>query len=220
MKYIEDIRQEFRHKKATQQYRGDTIEIQNAQFRVDSPVIFGTANQKYIDAELEWYDSRSLNVNDLFKIYGKKVKIWDDISDTNGYVNSNYGWCVYSDANGQQFEQVKATLQKDPLSRQAVMIYTNPNMHQQSTWDGRRDFMCTTHVQYFINPVMDATSRCYLEASVYMRSNDAIFGFINDVAWQREVLFRLADDLNLNPGSITWNAGSLHVYKRHWDLIT
>ena len=57
-----------------------------------------------------------------------------------------------------------------------------------------------------------------------MRSNDAIFGFINDFAWQRHVLVELAEDLShahqrIIPGSITWNAGSLHIYDRHYDLI-
>ena len=54
--------------------------------------------------------------------------------------------------------------------------------------DGMNDFMCTTHVQYFINGNQ-------LDASVYMRSNDAIFGFINDLAWQQIVLKMLAKDL-------------------------
>ena len=44
--------------------------------RVDQPTIFGERNEKYIEAELEWYESQSLNVNDLFDIYGSTVKIW------------------------------------------------------------------------------------------------------------------------------------------------
>ena len=97
------------------------------------------------------------------------------------------------------------------------MYYTRPTMHFEASWDGMRDHMCTTHVQYFIN-------NNYLEAQVNMRSNDAVFGFINDYAWQLHVLRELADDLShahqtIIPGSITWNAGSLHIYERHWDLI-
>ena len=53
-----------------------------------------------------------------------------------------------------------------------------------------KDFMCTTHVQYFINGNL-------LDASVYMRSNDAVFGYINDLAWQRYVLMKLALDLGV-----------------------
>ena len=79
------------------------------------------------------------------------MKIWDDVSDKSGYINSNYGWCVYSRENGRQYDMVRATLAVDPFSRQACMYYTNPKMHTQSVLNGRRDHMCTTHVQYFIN---------------------------------------------------------------------
>ena len=210
--YVDDIRNEFRSLKEKRVIRHGTIEIQNAMFRVDAPTIFGERNEKYIEAELEWYKSQSLNVNDLFDIYGSVVKIWDDVSDKDGYINSNYGWCIYSEDNGRQYDMVRATLAVDPFSRQACMYYTNPDMHKQSVLNGRRDHMCSTHCQYFIN-------NNYLHAEVNMRSNDAIFGFINDYAWQQHVLKQLADDLNLQPGPITWHAGSLHVYERHWGLI-
>ena len=210
--YIDNIRNEFRSLKERRVIRNGTIEIQNAIFRVDQPTIFGERNEKYIKAELEWYKSQSLNVNDLFDIYGSTVKIWKDVSDKAGYINSNYGWCIYSQENGRQYDMARATLSVDPFSRQACMYYTNPMMHLQATVDGRRDHMCTTHVQYFIN-------NNYLHAEVNMRSNDAIFGFINDLAWQKHVLDELANDLNLQPGPITWHAGSLHIYDRHWDLI-
>ena len=216
--YVEDIREEFRRRKASGLFRGPTIEIQNAMFRVDHPTIFGSANEAYVKAELEWYKSRSLNVEELFKIYGKEVKIWKDVASKDGFINSNYGWCVYSAANGDQYRKVLNTLWDTPESRQAVMYYTRPTMHDEASWDGMRDHMCTTHVQYFIN-------NNYLECQVNMRSNDAIFGFINDFAWQRHVLVELAEDLShahqrIIPGSITWNAGSLHIYDRHYDLIT
>jgi thymidylate synthase len=52
-----------------------------------------------------------------------------------------------------------------------------------------------------------------------MRSNDAIFGFKNDRAWQHHVLTKLAADLNVEVGNITWQVGSLHVYARHFFLV-
>ncbi len=211
--YIENVREEFRLAKAIIDYRGNgTIEIQNAMFRVDGPSIFGTPNQEYIDAEIKWYETTDRSVQTLFDIYGKEVAIWKNCADRHGYINSNYGWCIYSIENGRQYEKVRETLSNDPLSRQAVMIYTNPEMHDQSTWDGCRDFMCTNTVQYFLNAG-------YLSCTVNMRSNDAVFGFMNDVAWQKHVLNKLAKELNVKPGAITWNAGSLHVYERHYHLI-
>ena len=52
-----------------------------------------------------------------------------------------------------------------------------------------------------------------------MRSNDAIFGYINDLFWQQTVLRRLCDDLSLVSGQIVWQAQSLHIYPRHFHLI-
>ena len=211
---VKDIRQEFQRLKSSNILRGNgTIEIQNAVFVADSPSIFGVPNQDYINAEIEWYLSQDKSVDKLFQLYGKEVAIWKSCADRFGDINSNYGWCIFSHSNHKQYDKVLETLEKDPLSRQAVMIYTNPYMHSQAYESGMRDFMCTNTVQYFIN------EDNYLECQVNMRSNDAVFGYMNDVAWQTFVLQQLADDLDLHIGSITWCVGSLHVYERHYELI-
>jgi thymidylate synthase len=72
--------------------------------------------------------------------------------------------------------------------------------------------MCTNAVQYMIR-------HGALHAVVQMRSNDAVFGYKNDYAWQKHVLDRLSDELNIPAGDIHWNVGSLHVYERHFDLV-
>jgi thymidylate synthase len=63
-----------------------------------------------------------------------------------------------------------------------------------------------------------------LDVVVQMRSNDAIFGYRNDYAWQRYaqnlVLEKLATQgLSYLPGSIIWHAASLHIYRRHFELV-
>ena len=58
-----------------------------------------------------------------------------------------------------------------------------------------------------------------LEAHVQMRSNDVLFGYRNDYAWQEHVLKLLANKLDVQIGNIYWNIGSLHVYERHFDLV-
>ena len=58
-----------------------------------------------------------------------------------------------------------------------------------------------------------------IHAVVQMRSNDAVFGYINDLFWQRTVLRRLCKDLGYEEGQIVWQAQSLHVYPRHFHLI-
>ena len=68
-------------------------------------------------------------------------------------------------------------------------------------------------VQYFIRDNS-------LIALVQMRSNDVVFGYKNDKAWQDNIHTILAKDLKRNKGQMIWHAGSLHVYERHFSLIS
>ena len=225
--YVQDIRQAFIRKLCNNDYRGNgTIELQNVMFRCDSPVIFGTPNQDYIEAEIEWYKSKDRSVQSLFDIYGKPVKIWDNVKDNYGNVNSQYGNCIWDHSivsNNSQYGHVLEHLAKDQYSRQAVMYYTPTYIHYTATADGMKDHICTTSVQYFINDY--GGNRPHLDCQVNMRSNDAVFGYSNDIAWQKYVLEQLSWDLleqhniDTTTGSITWCAGSLHVYERHYNLI-
>lgn len=192
-----------------------TIEIINAAFHADENAIFGTPNQEYIERELAWYKSMSLNVND---IPGGAPAIWKEVSSRDGMINSNYGWCIYSEENGYQFKHALEELVANPFSRRANMIYTRPSMHTDFNKNGMSDFICTNNVQYFLRDGQ-------LHTCVYMRSNDAIFGYRNDYAWQRFVQKQLLIGINNRTGasyglgSLLWNVGSLHVYARHFNLV-
>ena len=123
------------------------------------------------------------------------------------------------------------TLLKDIHSRQAVMLYTRPSMQKEANENGRHDFMCTYAVQCFLNEVTNDQGDDGLELKyiVFMRSNDAVFGFDNDVIWHKYVAEKLAKDIEakLNNDSfkfvtvapIEWNAASLHVYERHFKYL-
>src|SRR5262245_60805635 len=103
-----------------------TIEIVGANLLASDDALFGKVDWDYIHREEQWYDSQSLNVND---IPGGAPKVWLAVADkTNGEVNSNYGWTTYSKANGEQYSKVLAELKKNPESRRAVVIYTRPSM--------------------------------------------------------------------------------------------
>lgn len=212
--YVKNIREEFQYLLKNEVYVTDKsgvkmLEIRSAGFIADEPAIFGTPNQDYINREIAWYESQSLNVND---IPGGPPAIWKQVADKNGYINSNYGWCIWSDENHHQYENVRRELTDKPDSRRAVMIYTRPSMWSSYDFNGRSDFMCTNAVQYMIR-----WGR--LHAIVQMRSNDVVFGYKNDYAWQKYVLDKLAKDLDVQAGEIYWEAGSLHVYERHFDLV-
>jgi len=184
------------------------LEIIGASFIADEDSIFGTPNLDYIAKEISWYNSKSRNVYDM----DNPPKIWKDIASKDGNINSNYGWCIYSKENYNQYYEVLIKLQKNIHTRQATMIYTRPTMHNDSTLDGMYDFMCT-------NAVIYRYSKGKLNAIVQMRSNDAVFGYKNDYAWQKHVLHTLCSALGVTPGVIHWQIASLHIYPRHFNLV-
>lgn len=218
-----DIRQEFKRLLAERKFTSvnregsmtglvgsTTVEIIGASFIADEDSLFGEVNWDYVHREEQWYNSQSLNVND---IPGGAPAIWKAVADkTTGEINSNYGWCIYSLENECQYENAKAELKQNPESRRAIMIYTRPRMWLDYNKGGRSDFMCTNAVQYVIR---DGA----VHAIVQMRSNDSIFGFRNDRAWQQHVLEKMASDLGIDVGNLYWNVGSLHVYARHYYLV-
>jgi thymidylate synthase len=211
---VKDVRQTFIELKASETFVTDKtgvsmLEIVNASFVADEPAIFGTVNQDYVQRELAWYQTMSLNVND---IPGGPPAIWKRVADKDGYINSNYGWCIWSPDNGHQYDNVVQELRSHSDSRRAIMIYTNPLMWYKYNENGRSDFMCTNAVQYMIRDG-------FLHAVVQMRSNDVVFGYKNDYAWQSHVLDKLCGDLSVKRGLIHWNVGSLHVYEQHFDLV-
>lgn len=228
MQNTQDILNQFIEKYKEGEYRiignnvqqSKTLEIQNTHFIVDKPWIIREPNYDYFEKELDWYKSQSLNVND---IPGETPKMWKACANPLGYINSNYGWCIYSEDNGLQYEYCKNKLLEDPHTREAIMIYNRPSMQQEYNKNGMHDFMCCQNVQYFIN---ERDGEPYLDCIVNFRSNDAVFGFNNDALWIKFVLMELSHDLNkiprhklISPGNIYWNAGSLHIYERHFKYL-
>ena len=204
--------------------QSNTVEIQNAHFEVDKPWIIREPNNDYFKRELDWYYSQSLNV---YNIEGVPPYQWRQCADKDGFINSNYGWCIFSEENGSQYRNCKKKLIEDPHTREAIMIYNRPSMQYEFNSNGMHDFMCCQNVQYFINDVDSETDR--LDCIVNFRSCDAVFGFNNDALWEQHILDKLTNELkdywkikykkDLQIGKMYWNAGSLHIYERHFDIL-
>ncbi len=214
MKTIDEIREDLARKYINKEFVGDTIELVGESFIADDRTILGKVNDEYVKNELDWYLSESLNVND---IPGGAPRIWRMHASDYDEINSNYGYLIFNPANGSQYVHVLNKLLANENTRQATMIYTRPNMHSDWCRDGMSDFICTNTVQYLIRDGK-------LETIVQMRSNDVVFGYRNDYAWQTYVRDSLLEDLNsfdreLQAGDIVWNAASLHVYARHYHVL-
>lgn len=209
---IKDIREML--KNAPINPSDEMVELINVSFIADEDYILREPNRDYIERELEWYKSQSLKVDD---IPGETPTIWNQVSDNDGRINSNYGWCIYSANNGYQYSSALSHLIDDKNTRKAIMIYTRPSMQKDWNWNGMSDFMCTNNVQVFIRN----NKLIYI---VNQRSCDAVFGYPNDLAWHQHVYSQLIGDLKhkyaeLKKSPIEYICGSLHVYPRHQNLL-
>lgn len=223
---VKDIREQFAEKYMNNDYTISadgvkTIDIIDAHFVADEETIFCSVDKTYVNNELSWYLSKSLNVYD---IPGKVPLIWKRVADKDGYINSNYGWCIFSDENKNQYRNCLRQLVNDPCTRRACMIYNRPSMQYDYNSNGMSDFMCTFSTQQFLRKQSDNTYK--LVYIVYQRSCDSIFGYRNDRAWHEYVANKLIGDLKLNgyciddKPEIVFSVGSLHIYERHFHFVS
>ena len=218
-----DIKNLFKSKLLNEKFVIDrtgqkTIEIFGASFLADKPSIFGSPNKEYIKKELRWYKSQITNVNAI----GDKVpEAWKYAANDYGEINSNYGQIIFSDKYYHQYGRVLDELLENPDGRRASMIYNRPSIWEEYNENGKSDFICTNAVTYYIR-------NDKLHCVVQMRSNDVVFGYKNDYAWQLSILEELAEDYNqckseitepISCGDIIWQVQNLHVYERHFDLV-
>ncbi|OUW42817.1 hypothetical protein CBD41_08450 [bacterium TMED181] len=214
---IEAVREYFRNELKDENFTedrngGKTIEMIGASFLANESAIFGEPNQDYIDAELDWYESQSTNINDIYGESKSPPKAWQMSANEHGEINSNYGHLVYSSKYFNQYENVVDELFDNPDSRRASMIYTRPSIWHEFDENDKNDFICTNSVTYYIRNKK-------LECVVQMRSNDVIFGYRNDYAWQKYMQDKVAWELHYDVGDMHWQVQNLHVYERHFDLV-
>ena len=120
----------------------------------------------YAEAEWQWYLSGDPRISKLGELYGKIPPIWERMADSNGEVNSNYG---YQWKRNDQIDYVVAKLRDNPKTRHAAI-----SIYDAKEWlKYTKDTPCTYAIQFTI--VNDK-----LNMSVYMRSNDIWYGFCND----------------------------------------
>ncbi len=222
MMTVSDIRNQFLGMYKNEMFVIDksgvkTLEIIGASFIADEESIFGELNQKYAEAEIEWYESQSLNVNDIAKYYHIVPKIWKQVADENGMINSNYGFCAFSSLNGNQWDNVIKALKNNANTRQAIFIFNRPSMHIDAYDLGKSDFMCFQNIHVFIR-------NNKLEMIVCSRSTDGVFGYLNDNYFVKYLQIKLHEELSdiyqyLQLGNIQFNVGSIHIYEQHFKLL-
>ena len=154
--------------------------------------------QEYAEAEWKWYLSENRNINKLGEIYGKVPEIWKRMADSNGDVNSNYGWQW---GRNNQIDMVIETLKQVKDTRQAaISIYDGKEIS-----DYAFDTPCTYAIQFTI--LHDRLDMC-----VTMRSNDLWYGFCNDQYCFSKLQEMIAIELGINEGVYYHFAHNMHLY--------
>ena len=76
----------------------NTKALFNVGFYITNPLANEITNKErnwkldYAEAEWQWYLSGNRNISELGELYGKIPEIWKRMADSEGDVNSNYGW--------------------------------------------------------------------------------------------------------------------------------
>lgn len=172
--------------------------------------------KKYVKAELDWYKSMDLSIIGHEGIESNPTWQLCCTKDEKKEVNSNYGWCVFSEENGSQYDNCLEVLKKDKTTRNAIIMYNRPEIYKDYKRDGMHDMICTMYSHFFIR-----YNRLYMIHN--MRSNDVRYGFIcSDLAWNCFVYQNMYEDLkstypDLEVGTIIWTSDSMHLYSRHFE---
>lgn len=172
--------------------------------------------KKYVKAELDWYKSMDLSIIGHEGIESNPT--WQSCctKDEKKEINSNYGWCVFSEENGSQYDNCLEVLKKDKTTRNAIIMYNRPEIYKDYKRDGMHDMICTFMSHFFIR-----NNKLYMIHN--MRSNDIRYGFIcSDLAWNCFVYQNMYEDLkstypDLEVGTIIWTSDSMHLYSRHFE---
>jgi len=183
---------------------GFEIKTPNANSIVDGKVKRNWSYE-YAQAEWQWYLSGDPNVEKLGEIYGKVPAIWKRMADTDGNVNSNYG---YQWQRNDQLNHVVRLLKDDPETRQAAI-----SIYDAKEWDKYTyDTPCTYAVQF---TVLDGK----LNMSVVMRSNDLWYGFCNDQYQFSNLQMLVAKETGYKMGEYYHFAHNLHLYNDKLPVV-
>lgn len=174
--------------------------------------------KKYVRQELDWYKSMDLSIIGHEGIEDNPT--WQSCcsKDDKKLINSNYGWCVFSEENGSQYDNCLEVLKKDKTTRNAIIVYNRPSIYKDYKKDGKHDMICTFYSHFFIRK-----NKLYMIHK--MRSNDIRYGFIcSDLAWNCFVYQNMYEDLkktypDLETGTIMWSSDSMHIYSRHYQDV-
>lgn len=117
-----------------------------------------------------------------------------------------------------QFKYVIEALRRDEDTRQAIITVGDPAKDCFDSIGGElletKDYPCTRSIQFMM---VDGELNC----TVYMRSNDVLFGFsavnVFNFTWMQEYIARI---LGVDVGKYYHVVNCFHLYEEFWDKAT
>jgi thymidylate synthase len=191
----------------------------NGTYKVPMPAYIDFIDRKmnhpFMFSEAEWVTSGS----NLTSEVSKYMKGYKNFSDDGVTMNGAYGPKVVD-----QLSYIASSLEKDNASRQSYL-----NIWRERPGESK-DIPCTVGMQFFIRDstvevedgVLEQKPLLYMTST--MRSNDAVFGQSYDiftfsmVAKSVQLLLRQRG-IDVGLGDLTVNAGSFHVYEKHYEEV-
>jgi len=162
---------------------------------------------KLFVAEQIWYLQGETNL-DFFQ---KFSKIWDDFKDDGeaNTVESGYGYRWRGFFGRDQIESLIEMLQKEPSSRQGVVITWDPNTDGLASAK-KKNVPCVPI--FTVNIVGNK-----LNLHFVFRSNDVMLGLPHDIAGFAILQMILAQKLGVEVGALHYSGSHCHIYENHYE---
>lgn len=183
---------------------GDTLEIENATFTF--------LNSEYSVPPKRPGFSPLLGLMEGMQLVGgfARPKLMDTIWPKYAEYTDHYGDYGERVNYGNQVQYVVNTLKNDPYSRRAIIVLWNGVLDTQKN---HIDYPCTLSIGFRVR-------RGKLNMSVTMRSNDIWRGSSSDFIQFALLHQTVAALINIQPGTYTHTAQSLHLYMSDREIAT
>jgi thymidylate synthase len=164
---------------------------------------------KSVLAEFLWIISGESHIRNL----SKKTKIWDAFADSNGELQSPYGYFMrnypttHPDKTIDQLNSIIEEIKRNPKSRRLVMLSWFPQNAIASN-------LPPCHFAYVFNVLDDK-----LNLHITQRSGDLALGIPFDIAVFALMLSLVAKLTNLKPGKLAFTIVDAHIYYEHLEGI-
>ena len=141
---------------------------------------------KYLQKEICWYLAGDRSAGRISEHAG----LWDKIKNSDGTINSNYGFLVFYNLIPHPslnvpmytpFEWAARSLERDKNTRQGMVTYNTGGFN----FEGNKDYICSQHQAFYIR---SDSLLCF----VALRSSDAIYGLTYNMHWWQLVYLQMS----------------------------